>query len=82
MIAILLALARIASDSLEMTFFQGTDPNIAPGRRNCQRANPIQRAGVAHWSGVWPYVAECFPGSDAANSGQSIRDVPKAGNPG
>src|SRR5262249_20411720 len=47
-VAVLLALARVAAGRLKVAVVGAANPHVAPGRRDGERADAAQRAPVAH----------------------------------
>jgi hypothetical protein len=46
MVAVLLAAAGVAPARLEMAGRKGADPNVGPGGRDDERADPLQELAV------------------------------------
>jgi hypothetical protein len=77
MIAILLAAARVASNSLNMAVIEGTDPNVGPRRRDHQGSDSLERMLVADGLSVGTDVIEAFAAALSGDSRTLACDVPK-----
>ena len=53
----------------------GRDPDVPPGRRDRERADPAQRVRVAQGLAVGGAVGEALAGAAARDAGHAVRDV-------
>ena len=61
-----------------MAVFEGTYPDVGPGRRNCERLDPAEDILFGQPRPICPRVAKARPDFPAADTGPRIRNVPKA----
>jgi hypothetical protein len=78
-VAVLLAPARIAAAGLQVAARAGTDPDVGPGRRDRQRADPRQHFGIAHPPAIGIRVREAAPAAPPADAGRAIADMAQPG---
>ena len=57
-ISVLLSIARVAARRLQVATGGAADPYVVIGRRDGQRANPLQRRAVAHLPAIGVVVTE------------------------
>src|SRR5579883_415155 len=74
-VAILLAAPGIVSGGLQMAIGERTNPYRCPGRRDGERADALQRLGIADGLAVWAKIAKLLSLADAADSGVIVVHV-------
>ena len=81
-VAVLLAAPRVAAGGLDVAARARADPDVGPGRRDGERADPVQALLLADGLAFGRVIGEALPGSLAADPGRGVADVAKAGRPG
>src|SRR5438309_874372 len=81
MVAILLAAARVSADGLQMAVGTGTDPYVAPCRRNDDRTDARDLVRITQALSIGIEIDESAPRSPAANPRQRVADVAQPGAP-
>lgn len=75
MVSILFAMARIASDCLEMAFSYGADPDIPPRGRDRERPNAREHGRIADEAPIRCEISKAFSCADAANTRHAVGNV-------
>src|SRR5690606_31614383 len=71
-VAVLLAATRVAAGGLQVAARVGADPDLGPGRRDRQLAEPRQHVAIAHPAAIRSEVGEATTMAAAANAGFGI----------
>src|SRR6185369_11200354 len=74
---VLLASTRIARRDLEMPLRDRTDPDVAPRRRNHERAKSMNSLPLADYAAVRIDVRESSTDATPANARQRVRHIAK-----
>src|SRR5262249_3835358 len=74
-IAVLLAALRVAARRLNVAIGERAYPDIRPGRRNCERFDPLQHILFRELGAVGPRVGKSSPRLLAAYARSSVGDV-------
>jgi hypothetical protein len=79
MVAELFAAPRIPPGGLQMAARVGADPDILPGRRDRQRANPGERLRIANLPAIRPKVGKSLVAAAPQNAGLFVAYVMQPG---